>query len=68
MGNKKCSLKVLSNNGKTLSGTAAQLKYVSDNGGWDAYIEKVASDAAKIAVKHAFNNMKKAKFTKVKSS
>ena len=65
MGKKKCSLQVPSKDGKsTLYGTAAQLKYVSDNGGWDA--SKITSDAAKVAVEHVFKEMKKAKFTTVK--
>ncbi len=67
MGKKKCSLQVPSKDGKsTLYGTAAQLKYVSDNGGWDAFISKITSDAAKVAVEHVFKEMKKAKFTTVK--
>lgn len=65
MGKKKCSLKVLSNEGKMLSGTAAQLHYISEKGGWDAFMEKTVSDAAKLAVEHAFNEMKKAKFKTV---
>lgn len=63
---KKCSLQVQSKNGNMLYGTAAQIKYVSDNGGWDAFISKITSDAAKIAVDHVFNEMKKAKFKTVK--
>ena len=67
MGKKKCSLQVPSKDGKSmLHGTAAQLKYVSDNGGWDAFISKVTSDAAKVAVEHVSKEMKKAKFTTVK--
>jgi len=66
MGKKKCSLKVLSDSGKTLSGTAAQLHYISENGGWDAFMEKTASDDAKLAVKHTFKEMEKAKFKTVK--
>lgn len=63
---KKCSLQVQSKDGNMLYGTAAQLKYVSDNGGWDAFISKITSDAAKVAVDHVFKEMKKAKFTSVK--
>lgn len=66
MSKKKCSLKVLSNDGKMLSGTAAQLHYISENGGWDAFMKKTVSDAAKLAVEHAFKEMDKAKFKTVK--
>lgn len=66
MGKKKCSLKVLSDKGKLLSGTAAQLHYISEKGGWDAFMEKTASDAARLAVAHAFKEMDKAKFKTVK--
>ena len=60
---RKCSLQVPSDDGKrTLYGTAAQLHYIAENGGWDAFMEKTASDAAKLAVKHAFREMDKAKF------
>lgn len=66
MSNKKCSLHVLSNDGKMLSGTAAQLHYISENGGWDAFMEKTASDAAKLAVAHTFKEMQKARFKSIK--
>ncbi len=66
MSKKKCSLHVLSDSGKTLHGTAAQLHYISENGGWDAFIAKTVSDAAKLAVEHAFREMDKARFKTVK--
>lgn len=66
MGKKKCSLHVLSDNGKMLHGTAAQLHYISENGGWDAFIEKTVSDAAKLAVAYTFKEMEKAKFKTIK--
>lgn len=64
MGTKrKCSLKVLSDdNNKLLHGTAAQLHYIKERGGWDAFIEEITSEAATIAVQHAFKEMEKAKF------
>lgn len=63
---KKCSLKVLGDNGKTLRGTAAILHHVSNQGGWDAFIAKVSSEAAQVAVDHVFREMKKASFTSIK--
>ena len=66
MSKKKCSLHVLSDDGKMLHGTAAQLHYISENGGWDAFMEKTASEAAKLAVSHTFKEMEKAKFKTIK--
>ncbi len=63
--NRKCSLKVLSDDNKLLHGTAAQLHYVKEQGGWDAFIEKITSDAATVAVKHAFKELDKARFKSV---
>jgi hypothetical protein len=60
---RKCSLKVLSDDNKLLHGTAAQLHYVKEQGGWDAFIENITTEAATVAVKHAFREMEKAKFT-----
>lgn len=63
MGTKrKCSLKVLSDDNQLLHGTAAQLHYIKEQGGWDAFIENLASESATIAVQHAFREMEKAKF------
>jgi len=44
MANKKCSLRVLSLNGKVLTGTAAQLSYISQRGGWDKYHWDIVSN------------------------
>ena len=66
MSNKrKCSLKVLSDDNKLLHGTAAQLHYIKEQGGWDEFMKKTISDAAEIAVQHAFHEMDKAKFKSV---
>lgn len=66
MGTKrKCSLKVLSDDKKLLHGTAAQLHYIKEEGGWDNFIEKITSEAAIVAVQHAFQEMEKAKFKSV---
>ena len=62
---RKCSLKVLSDDNKLLHGTAAQLHYVKEQGGWDSFIEKITSEAATVAVQHAFKEMEKAKFKPV---
>ena len=62
---RKCSLKVLSDDNKLLHGTAAQLHYVKEQGGWDSFIEKITSEAATVAVQHAFKEMGKAKFKTV---
>lgn len=64
---RKCSLKVLSDDNKLLHGTAAQLHYVKEQGGWDAFIENITTEAATVAVKHAFREMGKAKFTSIPS-
>lgn len=61
----KCSLKVLSDDNKLLYGTAAQLHYIKEQGGWDSFIEKITSEAATIAVQHTFKEMEKAKFKPV---
>ena len=63
---KKCSLKVLSDDNKLLHGTAAQLHYISEQGGWDAFIEKTTAEAAEIAVQHVFKEMEKARFKVVR--
>lgn len=63
--NRKCSLKVLSDDNQLLHGTAAQLHYIKEQGGWDTFIQKITSDAATVAVKHAFKEMEKAKFKSV---
>lgn len=63
--NRKCSLKVLSDDNQLLHGTAAQLHYIKEQGGWDAFIQKITSDAATVAVKHAFKELDKAKFKSV---
>lgn len=47
---RKCSLKVLSDDNKLLHGTAAQLHYVKEQGGWDAFIEKITAESATVAV------------------
>lgn len=58
----KCSLKVLSADNKMLHGTAAQLHYISEQGGWDTFMQKTISDAAAVAVNYAFREFEKAKF------
>ncbi len=66
MSNKrKCSLKVLSDDNKLLHGTAAQLHYIKEQGGWDEFMRKIISDATEIAVQHAFHEMDKAKFKSI---
>lgn len=44
---------------KTLHGTAAFLKISSENGGIDKFIEDIAADAAKQAVKTVIKNQSK---------
>ena len=61
----KCSLKVLSDDNKLLHGTAAQLHYIKEQGGWDEFMRKIISDATEIAVQHAFHEMDKAKFKSI---
>lgn len=63
--NRKCSLKVLSDDNQLLHGTAAQLHYIKEQGGWDAFIAKLTSDAATVAVKHAFKELDKARLKPV---
>lgn len=63
---KRCSLKVLSDDNKMLYGTAAQLHYISEQGGWDAFMKKVTTEAAEIAVRHTFKEMDKARFKPVR--
>jgi len=63
---KKCSLKVLGDNGKTLHGNSAVLHYLSEQGGWDAFVAKLSYESAQVAVDHAFREMRKASFTSVK--
>ena len=63
---KKCSLRVLSDDNKMLYGTAAQLHYISEQGGWDAFMKKVTTEAAEIAVRHTFKEMDKAQFKPVR--
>ncbi len=59
---KKCSLRIVGDNGKILRGTAAQLHYISDRGGWDSFIEEIADNSARVAVKHAFKELMKSSF------
>ncbi len=58
----KCSLKVLSDNNELISGTAAVLHFLKQQGGWDKYIEEVTKEATSIAVDYVFKEMDKAKF------
>ena len=62
MGRKTCSLKVLSDDGKMLHGTAVQLHYISEQGGWDKFVENLSAASAKVAVDYAFKELEKAKF------
>lgn len=62
---KKCSLKVLSDDNKMLSGTAAQLHYIHEQGGWDAFIKRITTEAAEIAVQYTIKEMEKARFKSV---
>ena len=64
---RKCSLKVLSDDNKLLSGTAAQLHHIKEQGGWDNFIKNITAEAATVAVKHAFKEMEKAKFKSIPS-
>ena len=45
-----------------LYGTAAQLHYISEQGGWDKFVKNLSESSAKIAVEHAFRELEKAKF------
>ena len=49
-----------------LYGTAAQLHYISEQGGWDAFMKKVTTEAAEIAVRHTFKEIDKARFKPVR--
>ncbi len=62
---RKCSLQVLSDKNKMLYGTAAQLHYISEQGGWDEFMEKTSAEASRIAVQHVFREIEKAKFKTV---
>lgn len=59
MGN-SCSFKYYDGK-KTLHGTAAFLKISSENGGIDQFIEDIATEAAKQAVKVAIKEQRKPK-------
>ena len=65
---KRCSLKVLSDDNEMLYGTAAQLHYISEQCGWDAFMKKVTSESAEIAVQHVFEEMEKARFKPVRKN
>lgn len=41
------NLKVIGNNGKLLGGGAAQLRWIKQHGGWDAYHEELISRVTK---------------------
>ena len=41
---KKCSLVAISSNGNVVKGTAAQLVYVSNKGGWDKYHKNLVTE------------------------
>ncbi len=43
---KPCSLKITGNTGRELSGTAAQLRYISSRGGWDQYVQDTYREIA----------------------
>ncbi len=58
---KSCSFKFFDGK-KTLHGTAAFLKISSENGGIDHFIENIATEAAKHAVKAAIKEQRKPKF------
>lgn len=58
----KSSIKVLSDSGKMLHGTAAQLKYVSDQGGWDKYHEKLAAKITNTVIKEMVKEQRKATY------
>ncbi|HCE1798588.1 TPA: hypothetical protein ACPVXA_004625 [Vibrio parahaemolyticus] len=49
----KCSLKVVTDEGKRLHGTAAILHHTSKNGGYDAWLEEYTETQMKKAAKDA---------------
>ena len=65
----KCSLKVVTADGKRLHGTAAILHHTSSNGGYDAWLEKYTetqmTQAAKDAVKSYIEDQAKPNLTVV---
>ena len=44
MAYKQCSLRVIRPDGKILTGTAAQISYISQKGGWDKYHWDIVSN------------------------
>lgn len=69
MSNKKCSLTVFDGK-KTLYGTAAQLKHISDSGGWDTFLEKFTAEIidnfSKLAVSEYNKRQQRPKLRKIK--
>ncbi len=61
MTDNKCSLKVVTPNGKRLHGTAAILHMTSINGGFDAWLQNFAVDVAKTAVNNLIEEQQKPK-------
>lgn len=49
---KKCSLRIYDGS-KTLTGTAAQLRHISDRGGWDNFLTEFATEAVTDFAKEA---------------
>ena len=59
---KKTSIKVTSSTGKLLHGTAAQTRYISLHGGWDAYHEELTSNITKKVFKELMKEQQKSLF------
>lgn len=69
MSKKKCSLKIFDGE-KRLHGTAAQLKHISDKGGWDKFLEDYTENVVKSFSKQLAsdytNSQQKTKLKRVK--
>ena len=62
----KCSLKIVSPEGRRLHGTAAILHMTSQNGGFDAWLQQFASEVASATVKKFIETESKPKLQLVK--
>lgn len=66
MSKKKCSLRVINSGKKPLFGTAAQLAYISQRGGWDNYHKELVTEIAEEVYDKIMAEMNKPKLRSVK--
>jgi len=62
----KCSLKIVSPEGRRLHGTAAILHMTSQKGGFDAFIQKFAESVARDSVAKLLEAENKTKLRRIK--